>query len=153
MTMTIGMPFAQGGFDLLGVHQEATVARGDQHVGIRPGDFGADGSGKAPRHGGQAVRDQACVRRVGGVEARHPHFEGTRIDEDDVVAAHRGADVGHNARRCHREPVVPAPSVQFLRQELADLELGGLILEMAVERGSSASRLRLMSAWSPTETL
>ncbi len=127
------MLFAQGGLDLLGVHQEAAVACGDEHLGIRSGDLGADGSGKAPRHGGQAVRDQARVRRVGGIEPRHPHFEGTGIDEDDVVAAHGGADVGHNAGRCHRETVVPAPLIQFLRQELADLELGGLILEMAVE--------------------
>ena len=84
------------------------------------GDLGRDRPGQRPCHCRVSIGDQARVRLVRRVEPGHPHLQGARIDEDNIVALQRCSRIGDNAGRCQREPGVGVASVELTRQKLTD---------------------------------
>jgi len=84
---------------------------------------------------------QARVRRVGGVEPRHPHLREPVVDGGRCRRGPGGAGIGTMRAGAigNRSSVLPCSSSCA---KSPGLELGGLVLEMAVESGCQASRLR-----------
>ena len=82
---------AHRGLQLLGIHQEAAIARDGNHVAIRVQQLGGDRARQADSHRGEPIGDDAGVRPVAGVEAGDPHLVGTNVGHQDVVRAEHRA--------------------------------------------------------------
>ncbi len=97
---------AQRGVDFLVVHHEAAVTGDRDDLAVRIGQLAGNGTRQGDAHGGEAVGDDAGVRRFGLVHAADPHLVGTDVGDDDVLVVQDLAQVPQDLLRLDREALV-----------------------------------------------
>ena len=94
---------AHRGFDFLRIHHEAGVAGDSHHLALRRGQLGGDRARHRDAHRRETVGDDAGVRPLGAVHARHPHLVRAHVGDHDVVGRQYFTQVPDDFLRFDRE--------------------------------------------------
>ncbi len=132
---------ADGGLELLVVHQEAAVAGDRDHVAIGVHDLGRDGGRQGEAHAGQAVGDQHRVGLVRGEHAPDPQLVQAHVGDEDVLAAERLADLVQRARGLDREVVVVLGRVEAAVHHIAQPRRTALVGHVPALLGQARERV------------
>ena len=123
-------------FHVLGIHQEAGVARDRDDIAPGMHQLGGNRTGHRYTHAGKAVGNQAGVRLLAAKHTCHPHLVRADVADDDVLQVQRRAQGdGRGDDRVSHLVVGDDLALARIEQAVLALEPGDDALDACVEVG------------------
>ena len=126
--------------DLLRIHHEARIAGDGDHLALGVGELGGDRSRHRDSHRGKAVGDDAGIRPLGAIHARHPHLVRADVGDRDILRREHFAQIPHDFLRLDRKAVVGSVARAVVEDRLADRFERRALLRLRFQRDPAKGR-------------
>ena len=126
--------------DLLRVHHEARVAGDRDHFALGVRELGGDRARHRDSHRGKAVGDDAGVRPLGAIHARHPHLVRADVGDGDILRRQHFAQIPYDFLRLDREAVVGGVARAVVEDRLAQCLERRALLRFRLQRNPAQAR-------------